>query len=175
MGEEPYFIDLITDALIDNVVPEEYKDFDMTIMYGADVSINTIVSTAKRYPMMSQYQLIVVKEAQMVDSMEKLEFYTRMPMPTTVLVINYKTKTFDARTKAMKDIASMGIVFNSKKVYENQLPSMVKNHVMAKGFSIDEKAVHMMCDFIGADLNRLFSEIEKTLHTCCQTKAYHCR
>lgn len=160
-GDESYYIDLITDSLLENVLDESEKDFNLTILYGGDTEIGTVISSARRYPMMAERQLVILKEAQLMDNLDQLEHYASQPLSSTVLVINYKHKTFDARKKAMKEIAKNGIVFESKKLYEDKIPSFVQNYIASKGLTIDGKAALMVSDFIGADLSRLCSELDK--------------
>ena len=160
-GDESYYIDLITDALLEHVLNESEKDFNLTVLYGGDTSIETVISAAKRYPMMSEYQLVVLKEAQLIDNLDMLEHYASHPLTSTILVVNYKHKTFDARKKVMKEIAKNGVIFESKKLYEDKIPAFVQNYVAGKGLSIDGKAALMVGDFIGTDLNRLCSELDK--------------
>ena len=160
-GDESYYIDLITDTLLENVLNESEKDFNLTVLYGGDTSIETVISAAKRYPMMSEYQLVVLKEAQLIDNLDMLEHYASHPLTSTILVVNYKHKTFDARKKVMKEIAKNGVIFESKKLYEDKIPAFVQNYVAGKGLSIDGKAALMVGDFIGTDLNRLCSELDK--------------
>ena len=161
MGEEPYFIDKITDALVAKVILPEERDFNMTMLYGGETTVEMVITAARRFPMMAEHQLVVVKEAQQLDKMDLLENYTRQPLKSTVLVINYKHKTFDTRKKLMKDIAACGIVFESKKIYDNKLPDFINQYVMTKGMAIEPKAVSMLSDFVGADLNRLCGELDK--------------
>lgn len=161
MGEEPYFIDKITEALIGKVLTPEEQDFNMTIMYGGDTEVGTVISAARRYPMMAEYQLVVLKEAQQMDNLDQLEIYTKQPLSSTVLVINYKHKSYDSRKKVMKDISQIGVIFESKKIYDNKVPEFVLQYVASKGFGIDGKAALMMADYIGTDLNRMCSELDK--------------
>lgn len=160
-GNEPYYIDLITDALIESVVPENERDFNQTILYGLDTDVAQIITSARRFPMMSEYQLIVVKEAQNVNKIEQLELYTRQPLESTILVINYKDKTLDGRSKLSKDLAAKGVLYESKKLYDDKIPSFVTAYAQSKNLSIDTKAAFMISDFIGSDLKRICSEIDK--------------
>lgn len=161
MGEEPFFIDKITDALLNTVLTPEEKDFNLTVLYGGDTEIGTVISNARRFPMMADYQLVIVKEAQLMDQLDMLENYTKRPLKSTVLVINYKHKNYDSRKKIIKDIAEIGVVFESKKIYDNKIPEFVLNYVSSKGISIEGKAAIMMAEFIGTDLCRLCSELDK--------------
>ena len=122
MGEEPYYIDKLTEFIEDNVLQEHEKDFNQTVVYGRDVSIEDVISNAKRFPMMAEYQVVIVKEAQELSrTIDKLESYAENPQPTTVLVFAYKYKTLDKRKKITKILAKSGVVFESKKLYENKV------------------------------------------------------
>ena len=122
MGEEAYFIDAITDLLVDSVLTETEKDFNLYTYYGVDSDVNTVISTARRFPMMSEWQLVIVKEAQHLENLELLDLYAKQPMASTVLVINYKHGNVDRRKAFVKKINEVGVLFESKKLYENQVP-----------------------------------------------------
>lgn len=164
MGEEPYYIDLLTDAIIKMGLEESERDFNQTIIYGADANTATVINQAKRYPMMAQHQLVVVKEAQQLDNLENLIFYAQKPLMSTILVLNYKNGTLKNK-KLLSEIEKSGIVFESKKVYESSLPAFINNYVAAKGITIETKAVSMVADFIGTDLSRLSGELDKLIIT----------
>lgn len=162
MGEESYFIDALTDLLVDTVLTEDEKDFNMQIFYGVDSDVNSIIAAARRFPMMSEYQLIVVKEAQNLDRLEMLDHYLRKPMPSTILVLNYKHGTVDKRKAWVKNIEkSGGVVFESKKLYENQIPAFITSYFREKNFQIDGKSAQMLTDFVGNDLSRLIPQLQK--------------
>lgn len=165
MGEEPYFIDQITDALIENVLTETEKDFNQTIFYGEDTKIENVITAARRYPMMSEHQLIVLREAQQIADLDMLENYLKKPLLSTILVINYKYKKYDTRKKLMKEIANMGVVFESKRIYDDKIPAFVQQYVAAKGVGIDGKSALMIAGFVGSDLTRLCSELDKLMIT----------
>ena len=162
MGEESYYIDKLSDYIEKKVLTEEEKGFNQTVLYGRDVTIEDIVSTAKRYPMMSERQVVIVKEAQdLVRTIDKLESYAENPMPTTVLVICYKYKTLDKRKKVTKLIAKNGVVFESKKLYENQVGDWIKRVLAGKKYTIEPKATAMLVEFLGTDLSKINNELEK--------------
>lgn len=162
MGEESYYIDKLSDYIEKKVLTEEEKGFNQTVLYGRDVTIEDIVSTAKRYPMMSERQVVIVKEAQdLVRTIDKLESYAENPMPTTVLVICYKYKTLDKRKKVTKLIAKNGVVFESKKLYENQVGEWIKRVLAGKKYTIEPKANAMLVEFLGTDLSKINNELEK--------------
>ena len=161
MGEESYFIDLITDAIIENALTDDERDFNQTIMYGADIdNYGTVVNAAKRYPMMAPRQLVVVKEAQQVANIELLSFYLKQPLASTILVINHKHGVVKGK-KLLSEIEQVGVLYESKKLYDNQLPAFINNYVAASGRTIENKAMQMISDYIGSDLNRLTSELDK--------------
>ncbi|KIA86789.1 DNA polymerase III subunit delta [Flavobacterium sp. AED] len=162
MGEEPYYIDKLSDYIEEKVLTEEEKGFNQTVLYGRDVSIEDIISTAKRYPMMAERQVVIVKEAQdLIRTIDKLESYAENPMSSTVLVFCYKYKTLDKRKKLTKLLAKHGIVYESKKLYENQVGEWIKRVLAGKKYSIEPKANAMLVEFLGTDLSKINNELEK--------------
>lgn len=162
MGEEPYYIDKLTEYMEANLLSEEEKGFNQTVLYGRDVTIDDIVSTAKRYPMMAERQVVIVREAQELSrSIDKLEAYAENPMPTTVLVIAYKYKTLDKRKKLVKFLDKKGLVYESKKLYENQVGDWLKRVLAGKKLNIEPKAAAMLVDFLGTDLSKIANELDK--------------
>jgi DNA polymerase-3 subunit delta len=162
MGEEPYYIDKLSDYIEQNILSEDEKAFNQTILYGRDVTIEDIVSTAKRYPMMAERQVVIVKEAQdLIKTIDKLENYVENPMPSTVLVFCYKYKTLDKRKKLPKLVAKSGVLFESKKLYENQVGDWIKRVLAGKKYSIEPKANAMLVEFLGNDLGKINNELEK--------------
>jgi DNA polymerase III subunit delta len=161
MGEESYFIDQISNYIEQSVLSDEEKEFNQTILYGLDVDVSTIVNTAKRYPMMAEHQVVIVKEAQSVRDLESLLFYLEKPLSSTILVICYKHGVLDRRKKLAAMADKLGVLFESKKIYENALPAFIIDVVKRKGLTIEESATQLLADSVGADLNRLMSEIEK--------------
>jgi DNA polymerase III subunit delta len=162
MGEEPYYIDKLSDYIEENVLSEEEKGFNQTVLYGRDVTMEDIVSTAKRYPMMAERQVVIVKEAQDLSrTIDKIESYAENPMPTTVLVMCYKYKTLDKRKKSTKAIAKNGVVYESKKLYENQVGDWIKRVLSGKKYNIEPKATAMLVEFLGTDLSKINNELEK--------------
>ncbi|AWK05936.1 DNA polymerase III subunit delta [Flavobacterium crocinum] len=162
MGEEPYYIDKLSEYIEENVLAEEEKGFNQTVLYGRDVSVDDIVSTAKRYPMMADRQVVIVKEAQELSrTIDKIESYVDNPMQTTVLVFCYKYKTLDKRKKVTKLLGQKGVVFESKKLYENQVGDWIKRVLAGKKYTIDPKANAMLVEFLGTDLSKINNELEK--------------
>lgn len=164
MGEEPYYIDQISDFIEDNVLDETEKGFNLQVMYGRDVAIDDIISAAKRYPMMSEKQVLIVKEAQDLSrSIEKLVSYAENVQPTTVLVINYKYKKLDKRKKLYKAIDKVGVLFDSKKLYDNQVADWIRRVLSGKNYKIEPKAAQMLVEFLGTDLSKIANELKKLM------------
>jgi len=162
MGEEPYYIDKLSEYIEDNILTEDEKGFNQTVLYGRDATIEDIDSTAKRYPMMAERQVVIVKEAQdLAKTIDKLESYASNPMPSTVLVICYKYKTLDKRKKWVKSMEKVGVVFESKKMYDNQVGQWITRVLQGRGYSIEPKANAMLVEFLGNDLSKINNELEK--------------
>lgn len=162
MGEEPYYIDKLTEFIEQNILQEHERDFNQSILYGRDVTIEDVIGTAKRFPMMADRQVVVVREAQELSrTIDKLEAYADNPQPTTVLVFAYKYKTLDKRKKITKLLDKVGVVYESKKLYENQVGDWIKRVLTGQGYSIEPKAVAMLVEFLGTDLSKINNELEK--------------
>ena len=164
MGDEPYYIDLISNWIADNVLQPEERDFNQTVLFGSDVTASQIVDAAKRYPMMSEYQVLIVKEAQNIKNTEPLEKYFKSPMPSTILVMCHKNGSVDGRKKEyVKAIQQAGVLFESKKLKERDLPAFIEDYLKAKNTSIDPKSTQLIAEAVGADLSRLVGELDKVL------------
>ena len=161
MGEEAGCIDQITDLLVDNVLTEEERDFNQSIFYGADADAVSVINAARRFPMMAEHQLIVVKEAQLMRDIELLTAYVKHPLASTVLVINYKYKSLDRRKNLAAAVEKNGILFESKKIPDYKMPGFITGLLQQRSLSIDVKAAQMLSDFLGNDLNRLSKELDK--------------
>jgi len=170
MGEEPYYIDQLADFIADNVLTEEERGFNQMVLYGRDVSLDDVVSQAKRFPMMAERQVVIVKEAQDLSrailaqsdkNKNTLEAYAENPQPTTVLVFCYKYKKLDKRKKVYKAISKSGLLFESKKLYENQVGDWIRRVMTGKGYTVEPKAAHMLVEFLGTDLSKINNELEK--------------
>src|SRR5690554_632638 len=158
MGEEPYYIDGISKYIEEHVLSEEEKGFNQMVLYGRDVSVDEIISNAKRFPMMAEKQVIIVKEAQdLFRTIENLVPYAENPQPTTILVLCYKYKTLDKRKK----LAKTRVIYESKKLYDNQVPDWIKRVLAGKGYTITPKAAQMLVEFLGNDLSKVNNELEK--------------
>lgn len=168
MGEESYYIDKISEYIMQSVLTEEEKEFNQTVLYGADTDVTTIINAAKRYPMMAERQVVVVKEAQNVKRMEDLSFYLQKPLQSTILVICHKHGVIDRRKKLAAEIEKAGVLFESKKMKETQLPGFISSYLKRKQVEIEPKAAEMMAEFVGTDLSRLAGELEKLVITLPQ-------
>jgi DNA polymerase III subunit delta len=160
-GEEPYFMDQISQFIVEHVLAEEEKGFNQSILYGKDLSIDAIMTAAKRFPMMAERQVVVIREAQNIRNIEELATYVENPMRSTLLVINYKYKTIDKRKKLYKALQKNGIYFESKPLYENTIPTWITKFLREKNLGIDPRAAQMITDFVGNDLQRIVNELEK--------------
>ena len=165
MGDEPYYIDEITNMLVDSVVPEDMRDFNQTMLYGLETNVAEVVTAARRFPMMADYQLIVIKEAQRLSKIEELEVYTSNPLKSTVLVINYKDGTVDKRRKFVTTSDKNGVVFESKKIPDYKMAGFISSFVQTKGLGIDDKSAEMLAGYLGNDLSKLSNEMDKLIIT----------
>ena len=164
MGDESYYIDKISDYIAEHVLQPEERDFNQTILFGSDVTASQVADYARRYPMMSEHQVVIVKEAQNIKNTEALEKYFKQPLPSTILVMCHKNGTVDGRKREyMKAIQSAGVLFESKKLRDRDLPVFIENYLKAREVSIDTKSTHIIADSIGSDLNRLTSELDKVI------------
>ena len=171
-GDEPYFIDLISDYIEKNLLTEEEKGFNQMVLYGRDVDMNEIISHAKRFPMMSQYQVIIIKEAQDLSrTIDQIDAYLDQIVPCTVLVFNYKYKSPDKRKTVFKKLAQVAVMFESKPLYENQIPAWISTYVKSKGYTIDPKAAFMLVENLGRDLSRITNELGKLFLVLPQGKS----
>ena len=161
-GEEPYFIDKISDYIEDNVLREDEKGFNQMVLYGRDVTVDDIIGNAKRYPMMAEKQVIIVKEAQDLSrTIEQLTDYAENPQPSTVLVFNYKYKKLDKRKKLHKAIAKTGVIYENKRLYDNQVVEWIQSEMHTRGYQIAPKAAQMLLEFLGNDLGKIDNELQK--------------
>lgn len=162
MGDEPYYIDKVSDYISNTILTEEEKGFNQMTVYGKDTSIDEVISHAKRFPMMAEYQVIIVKEAQHLSrNIEKLEPYANNPQLTTILVFCYKYKKLDKRKKLHKTISKSGVLFESKKLYENQVIDWIRRVLLGKGYTISPKSAALLVEFLGTDLSKIDNELQK--------------
>ena len=162
-GEEPYFIDEISDYIAKHVLDETEKGFNQTILYGRDVDVDGIIAESKRFPMMANHQVVIVKEAQTLKNIENLAPYLEKPLKSTILVICYKYKKLDKRKKFTKDVAKNGVLFESKKLYENRVQSWITEHLKREGYKITPRALVMLTEYLGTDLGTIANELEKLM------------
>ena len=160
-GDEDFFIDKVINYAENNILNESEKSFNQTVFYGKDTEWPDVVNACRRYPMFSDKQIVVLKEAQAMRNIEKLESYIDKPLPSTMLFIAYKNKKVDGRTKLAKLLKEKGVVLSTKKMYDNELPEWTQQLIKSKGLSINRKALFLLIDHIGNDLNRLNNEIDK--------------
>ncbi len=160
-GEEPYFIDVLTKAIQDNALEESERDFNQSILYGKDAEVLSLISELKSYPMMAERRLVILKEAQYFKAIEQLESYLENPANSTIFVICYKYKTFDARKKTLKNALKNGVVFKSEKVKEYQLAEWIQQYIKTKGYELTSKACMLLIESLGNDLGRIVKELEK--------------
>lgn len=165
MGDESYFIDKITDYIANNILKEEEKAFNQTILYGKDVDAAAVINTAKRFPMMSEHQVVIVKEAQNIRNIEDLQYYVQNPLNSTLLVINYKYKKLDKRKKLYKEVDKKGVLFESKKLYEDKVPDWITKYLKTRGLEIQPTAALLLTEFLGAELSKISMELEKLILT----------
>lgn len=163
MGEEPYYIDRISEFIANNVLTEEERGFNQMVLYGKDTSLDDVIGQAKRYPMMSDYQVVIVREAQHLSrTIEQLADYAANPQPSTILVICYKYKTLDKRKKLIKTLKSgNAVVFESKKLYESQVADWIRRVLSGNDLKISHKAAAMLVEYLGTDLSRISNELDK--------------
>jgi DNA polymerase-3 subunit delta len=169
-GDEPYYIDLISDFIEEKVLSETDKAFNQIVLYGEDTSVNSIIETARRFPMMASHQVVIVKEAQVLKKIEDLVFYLEKPLLSTILVVNYKYRTIDKRTKLFKAFGSHGVYFESMKLRDYQVGGWIEKYLMTKGIRIDPDASQTLTEFLGSDLHKIANELEKLLITLPKDK-----
>ena len=163
-GDEAYYIDQICNYIAENALTPEERDFNQTILFGSDVTASQVADAARRYPMMATRQVVIVKEAQNIRQTDALEKYMKQPSPTTVLVMCFKNAKVDGRKREyVKAIQQAGIMFESNKLKDYQLPPFIENYLKQREVSIDPKSTQLIADAIGSDLSRLTSELEKVL------------
>ena len=165
MGEEPFYIDEISDYIQNNVLDEGEREFDQTILYGKDVEISTVINAAKRYPMLAKYQVLIIKEAQLIKVWDDLVYYLQNPLKSTILVFCYKYGTPDRRKKWVQEINKIGIVYESAKLRDYEIASWISKYCKSKNVAIDDKAVSMLSEFLGTDLSKLVNELDKLILT----------
>jgi DNA polymerase-3 subunit delta len=164
-GEEPYYIDLITDYIQDKVLPEDEKAFNQIILYGDDTNIPAVIDTARRFPMMASHQVLIIREAQSLKKIEDLIVYLEKPLLSTILVFSYKYKTIDKRTKLYKSLETRAIYFESVKLRDYHIPAWIERYLMGKGIKTDPSASAMLTEYLGTDLHKIVNELDKLIIT----------
>jgi DNA polymerase-3 subunit delta len=171
-GEEPYFIDLVSNYVEHHVLPEHERGFNQTVVYGKDTDIMTVLNAAKRYPMMADYQVVLVKEAQDMKwgkdednkkSIDPVLSYLENPLSSTILVFCYKYGKFDKRKKTYKAIEKKGLIFESATLYDNKVPAWVEGYISDKGYKISQQGSAMIAEYLGNDLSKIANELEKLM------------
>jgi DNA polymerase-3 subunit delta len=171
-GEEPYYIDMVSNFVEYKLLSDAEKGFNQTVMYGKDTEMMTVLNASKRYPMMADYQVVLVKEAQEMKwgkddddkkSINPLLSYLEKPLPSTILVFCYKYSKFDKRKKTYKAIEKNGLVFESTTLYDNKIPGWVENYISAKGYRINQQASFMLAEYLGNDLSKIANELDKLM------------
>lgn len=160
-GEEPYYIDKLTKLAEETILPDDQVAFNLSVFYGKDSKVEEIINACRRYPMFHDLQVVIVKEAQQLKDLDKLESYIYQPLASTVLIVAHKEKKVDGRSKLAKILKGKAELISTKKLYDNELPEWASTMITAKGFSIQSKALHMLVGHIGNDLQRIENEIEK--------------
>ena len=161
MGEEDYYINELSEFLMDTLLRPDERDFNLDIVYGADTNIAQVVELAQAYPMMADRRVVVVREAQALRTLDALDDYLKKPNPDTVLVFCHKHGTLDKRKSVTKSVAKVGVVYESKRLYDRQLPPFITRYLKRRGLGIDQQAVQMLASHVGTDLCRLASEMDK--------------
>lgn len=164
-GEEPYYIDLITDYIEEKVLSESEKSFNQIILYADDTSIASVIDIARRFPMMASHQVVIVKEAQSLKKIDDLAIYLEKPMPSTILVFCYKYRTPDKRTIFFKVLESHGLYFESPRLRDYQIPGWIDRYLMKKGIKTDLNASAMLTEYLGTDLHKIANELDKIIIT----------
>lgn len=163
MGDEAFYIDQISDFIEKNVLQESEKAFNQTIIYGQDVDALAVDNIARRYPMMSSHQVVIVKEAQNLKDIEKLVYYASNPLKSTILVLAHKYKSIDKRKKLYKEIGDNGLLFESKKLYDNQVPDWIMKYLKNEGYTIEPVASALLTEFLGNNLGNIANELDKLI------------
>jgi len=162
-GDEPYYIDLITDYIADHLLSEAEKAFNQTVIYGKDANAGAVMNYAKRFPMMANHQVVIVKEAQELSQFEDLIHYVEHPLKSTILVLNYKYKSPDKRKKVFKLLQEKAVFFESKKLYDDKIPAWIQAYIHSRKYSIQPKAAALISEFLGSDLSRIVNELDKLI------------
>lgn len=164
-GDEPYYIDFITDFIAEKVLSEEEKAFNQVIIYGEETTVSSIIETSRRFPMMASHQVVIVKEAQALKKIEDLAVYLDKPLMSTILVLSYKYKVLDKRTRFCKDLETQGVYFESMRLRDYQIPPWIERYLMTKGIKINPDGSALLTEFLGTDLHKIVNELDKLIIT----------
>ncbi len=162
-GEEPYFIDSITDLIEAGVLTDAEKEFNQSVVYGRDINVGNLIDMARRFPMMANYQVVIVKEAQDLEKLENLQAYIEKPQPTTILVLAHKYRKVDQRKGLAKAVEKNGVLFASSKLYDDKIPGWIQGQLRNQGYGIRPEACQLLAEYLGSDLGRIRNEIEKLI------------
>ena len=171
-GEEPYYIDLITDYIQEKVLPEDEKAFNQIVLYADDTNIAAIIDTARRFPMMASHQVLIIKEAQTLKKLDDLAIYLEKPLLSTILVFSYKYKPLDKRTKLYKTLDSHGAYFESPRIRDYLIPAWIERYLMIKGIKTDPSASALLTEYLGTDLHKIVNELDKLIITLPAEKPF---
>lgn len=163
MGDEPFYIDQVTDYITQHVLNEDEKSFNFSVFYGKDADVNNIILSAKRYPMMASHQVIIIREAQELKGIDDIHFYAEKPLKSTILVLAYKYGKYDKRKKLYKAVEQSGVIFESTKLREDKIPDWIINYLKPKGKAIEPNAATLLTEFLGTDLSKISNELDKLL------------
>ncbi|MDC3029810.1 DNA polymerase III subunit delta [Flavobacteriales bacterium] len=163
MGEESYYIDYISDYISNEVLNDTEKEFNQTVLYAKDIDVQTVISTAKQFPFMGERMVVIIKEAQQLKKIELLENYLKNPQESTILVFCHKYKSLDKRKSIYKTLSKKAVLFESKKLYDNQVPAWIVNYLSYKQYKIGHKASHLIAEYLGNDLNKVSNELDKLM------------
>ena len=163
MGEEPYYVDMVCDAVLEHCLDESERDFNQTVCYGADVNADSVITAARRYPMFAERQLVVVKEAQMMKSLEDLALYCQKPLDSTVLVIAMHGASADKRKSLYKTVSKMGVVVDSQALRDYDMPKWISMYYQSRGLKIAPDAAALLAEHAGTNLNKIAIETDKML------------
>lgn len=166
MGEEPYYIDLISDYIEEHALDAASRDFDQMIVYGKDTSMREVIQTARRFPMFGERQVVIVKEAQHLGSFDDLNYYLQQPQKSTILVFCYKYGSLDKRLKLLKEIEKTGVLMESAKIRDYQVVGWITDYVRQHKLDIDSKAVALLAEYLGTDLSKIINELNKLIIGC---------
>lgn len=161
MGEEPYYIDKISDYIVDVALAPEERDFNLTILYGQGTGMNAVIDAARRFPVMATHQVVLVKEAQHIDDKERLADYLQNPLSSTILIFCHKNGSLDRRKKIAEEIKRKGVLYESKRLYDTQLPVFINTYLKRQGYQIEPQAALILSNYVGSDLCRLAGELDK--------------